>query len=196
MMLIVVVVVTQYPPVVHSTNNVIDIGKVVLDDRSVLVFPHFLSQPCAPAWSSQYDFLVQDLRSWRLRTLLNHRSIVADEMFNVTTDGKERLMVTSRFINPSVNPLSASSGTLFVRLITVTRSNSTLPSRHSAASRRLFGIRRKPFTIFQNLYFACFHKLCVIKCQSPLPRLLECSWVTEYRPVTKRPSANRRAFSR
>ena len=41
MMLIVVVVVTQYPPVVHSTNNGIDIDKVVLHDRSILVFPDF-----------------------------------------------------------------------------------------------------------------------------------------------------------
>jgi hypothetical protein len=63
MMVVVAVVVPEYPPVVHPANRWVDVREAVLHDPPVLVVPDFFLEHCPTPWPLQIDRIVDDLLS-------------------------------------------------------------------------------------------------------------------------------------
>jgi hypothetical protein len=78
MVILVAVVVSKHPAIVHTTNPVIDVSETVAQNLAVLSLPHFFFQLRTLPWPSQHVFCTDGLRDRRLLGCFpSHHSSIA-----------------------------------------------------------------------------------------------------------------------
>lgn len=70
MMVVVAVVLPEYPPVVRTANRGVDVREAVLDDLPIPVSPDFFLEHCSTPRPLQIDRIVDDLLNQRSAGLL------------------------------------------------------------------------------------------------------------------------------